>query len=141
MRLLAENLYRQPCKMNAGVHSFNAHVLPAKRSKCTGMGKGFADRGVANVELPIGESKARLRKKVHRRERISQELKELQAAELRTPAKAPLQLTQRSSGSQLSSARPPQQQLRPEEVASLAQKLQEEVFKLQNEIRSSLFYR
>ena len=141
MKLLAEQLYRQQCIMNAGVHSATAHVLPAKYFKCTAMAKGFADRRVANVDPPTGESKQRSRKKANRRERISHELSELQAAELHIPARTPLPQKEQSNGSQPNSARPVQQQLPPEDVASLAKKLQEEVIKLQKEIRSSQFYR
>ena len=143
MRLSAEKLCRQQCRMNAGLQSATAHVSPAKRVKCTAMAKGFAEKSVANVDSPTGENKQRLRKKVDRRKRISNELEELQAAELQTSARAPLPQSQQSNGSQPNSAQPIQQEqlLRPEEVASLAKKLQEEVLKLQKEIRSSTFYR
>ena len=143
MRLMAQNLCRQPCRMNPGAHSVSTRVLPARCLKCTAMAKGFADRSVTSVDVPTGESKQRLRKKVDRRKRISHELEELQAAELQVSARAPLPQSQQSNGSQPSSARPTQQQqqLHPEEVASLAKKLQEEVMKLQEEIRSSTFYR
>ena len=143
MGLLAEKLCRQQCRMNAGLQSATAHVLPAKRLKCTAMAKGFADKSAVNVDSPTGENKQRLRKKVDRRNRISHELEELQAAELQISARAPLSQLQQSNGSQPNSAQPTQQEqlLRPEEVASLAKKLQEEVLKLQEEIRSSMFYR
>ena len=143
MRLPAENLCRQQCRMNAGVQSGTAHVLPAKRLKCTAMAKGFANRSVANVDVPTGESKQRLRKKADRRKRISHELEELQAAELQASARMPVPQSEQSNGSQSNSARPTQQQqqLAPEEVASLAKKLQEEVLKLKEDIRSSTFYR
>ena len=130
--------------MTPGVHSVSAHVMPARRLKCTAMAKGFADRSVANVDLPPGASKQRLRKKADRRKRISHELEELQAAEQQISTRAPLPESQQSNGSQSKSARQTQQQqqqLRPEEVASLAKKLQEEVLKLREEIRSSTFYR
>ena len=143
MRLLAGNLCRQQCRMNSGVHSVSAHVLPARCLKCTAMAKGFADRSAANVDVPTGESKQRLRKKADRRKRISHELEELQAAEQQIFTRAPLPKPQQSNGSQSNSARQTeqQQQLRPEELASLAKKLQQEVLKLQEEIRSSTFRR
>ena len=144
MRLLAEKFCRQQCNMHHGLHSATARVLPSKRLKCTAMAKGFADRKAVNVDPPTGESKQRLRKKADRRKRISHELEELQTAELRSPAgAAPLPQSQQSNGSQPNAARPTQQQqqLRPEEVASLATKLEEEVLKLREEIRSSTFYR
>ena len=138
MKFLAEKLCRQQCRMNAGMRSATARVLPAKRLKCTAMAKGFADRSVADVGLP---SKQRLRKKADRRKRISHELEELQAAEQQISTRAPLPEPQQSNGSQSNPARQTQQQLRPEEVASLAKKLQEEVLELQEELRSSSFYR
>ena len=141
MRLLAEKLCMQQCKMLAGMHSAPVHILPLRCLKCTGMAKGFADRRVSKNEPPTGKGKQRSRKKIDRRERISHELKELQAAELPTPAEAPLPQIQQSNGSQPNPARPVQQQLRPEEVASLAKKLQAEVLMLQEKIRSSTFYR
>ncbi|CAK0732295.1 hypothetical protein CVIRNUC_000111 [Coccomyxa viridis] len=143
MRVPAENLCRQQCGMTPGVHSVSAHVMPARRLKCTAMAKGFADRSVANVDLPPGASKQRSRKKVDRRKRISHELEELQAAEQQISTRAPLPQSQQSNGSQPNSARPSQQQqqLRPEELESMAKKLQEEVLKLREEIRSSTFYR
>ncbi|CAL5224764.1 g7503 [Coccomyxa viridis] len=58
-----------------------------------------------------------------------------------TPARAPFAPGQDSNGSKASSAAPSQQQYSPEEVASQAKDLQEEVLRLQHDVRNSEFFR
>jgi hypothetical protein len=102
-------------------------------------GKGFGSLSVDT--LTAGNNKQRSLKKMHRREHISRELQQLQAEELHASAKgAPASLKQ-STGNKPSPASSSQQQMSPEEVALQAKDLQEKVLKLQEDIRSSSFFR
>ena len=105
------------------------------------MAKGFADRSVSIDEV---SSKKRLKadKKSKRRETISHELQQLQAAVVPSTARAPLAPRQQGNGSRPSQATSLQQQQSPEEdVASLAEDLQREVLRLQQDVRNSEFFR
>ncbi len=112
-------------------------LLPSRCLKCMAMAKGFADRSISIDEVS-SKKKFKADKKNKRRETISHELQQLQSAVVPNPAKAPLALGQKSNGSQ---AAPLQQPLSPEEVASQAKDLQEEVLRLQQDVRNSEFFR
>ena len=139
MGLRPEFLSRQHCIVNHGMQPATVHILPQRRMQCMAMAKGFGSLSVD--ESTVGKSKQRLQKKTHRRDHISHELQQLQAEELHISARAPPTPVKRSNGSKPSPASPSQQQMSPEEVASQARELQEEVLKLQEEIRSSSFFR
>ena len=118
-----------------------ASMLPSRCIKCMALAKGFADRSVSIDEVNSGKKKQKPNKKASRREHISHELQQLQMTALQTSVRAPLAPTQHGNSSKPRSASPAQQQHSPEEVASLAKDLQEEVLRLQQDVRKSEFFR
>ena len=119
-----------------------ASMLPSRCMKCMALAKGFADRSVSIDEVATGKKKARVNKKQSRREHISDELQQLKAADVQIPSRrAPPASVGKGNGNKSKSASPSQQQQSPEQVASLARNLQEEVLRLQQDVRNSEFYR
>ena len=123
------------------IHSIAGSVLPPRCMRCMALAKGFADRTASIDDVTSEKKKQKLQKKKNRRDDISHELQQLQAADVRAPARAPPAPLERSNDSKPSSAGPSPQQPSPEEVVSLAKDLQEEVLRLQRDVRSSQFFR
>ena len=118
-----------------------ASMLPSRCLKCMALAKGFADRSVSIDEVGTGKKKAKLNKKQSRRDHISHELQQLQAADVPAPSQAPRAPVGKSNSSKPRLAIPSQQQQSPEQVASLAQDLQQQILRLQQDVRNSDFYR
>lgn len=116
-------------------------MLPSRCMKCMALAKGFADRSVSIDEVTSGKKKQKSNKKSSRREQIGHELQQLQETHLQAPVRAPLAPTQHGNSRKPISATPLHQQQSPEEVASMAKDLQEEVLKLQQAVRKSEFFR